>query len=208
MGKPILYGFNGSTFVRSVRMLLAEKGVAYDQVPVDVLDGETHEPEHLARNPFGKVPVFDHDGLRLYETEAIMRYVDKAFDGGSFIPDDAKSGARMTMAMSIIDSYGYAPMVAGVAAYHLFPDFVGGKDEDARAEGIKNAKLVLTEILKIKGHDTFIAGPEPTLADFYVAPPCAYIAQTPDAEKVFDIPDFDDWWGNISARESFTATSA
>ena len=58
--KPILYGFDGSTYVRTVRMLLAEKRVAYDQVPVNVLAGEPRQPEHLARHPFGKVPVMGH----------------------------------------------------------------------------------------------------------------------------------------------------
>ena len=52
-----LYGFDGSTYVRTVRMLLAEKGAQYDQVPVHVLKGEPRQPEHLARHPFGKVPV-------------------------------------------------------------------------------------------------------------------------------------------------------
>ena len=54
-----LYGFDGSTYVRTVRMLLAEKGAQYDQVPVHVLKGEPRQPEHLARHPFGKVPVVE-----------------------------------------------------------------------------------------------------------------------------------------------------
>src|SRR5580693_5242630 len=66
-----LYGFDGSTYVRTVRMPLAEKGAQYDQVPVHVLKGEPRQPEHLARHPFGKVPVVDHDGFRILETSAI-----------------------------------------------------------------------------------------------------------------------------------------
>ena len=55
----VLYGFDGSTYVRTVRMLLAEKGAHYEQVPVNVLKGEPRQPEHVARHPFGKVPVLD-----------------------------------------------------------------------------------------------------------------------------------------------------
>ena len=55
----VLYGFDGSTYVRTVRMLLAEKGAHYEQVPVNVLNGEPRQPEHIARHPFGKVPVLD-----------------------------------------------------------------------------------------------------------------------------------------------------
>jgi len=71
-----LYGFDGSTYVRTIRCILARKGIAYDQVPVNVLAGETRQPEHLARHPFGKVPVLDIDGIRLRETEAIARYLE------------------------------------------------------------------------------------------------------------------------------------
>ena len=74
--KPILYGFDGSTYVRTVRTLLAEKGAEYDQVPLNVLAGEPRLPEHLARHPFGKVPVLDIDGVRIRETDAICRYLD------------------------------------------------------------------------------------------------------------------------------------
>ena len=94
-----LYGFDGSTYVRTVRMLLAEKGAQYDQVPVHVLKGEPRQPEHLARHPFGKVPVVDHDGFRILETSAIAPYLDEVLPGPSFMPDNAKDRARMRMAI-------------------------------------------------------------------------------------------------------------
>ncbi len=56
MAKPIVYGTPLSTYVRTTRMTLLEKGVDYDHVDVGVLDGECKGPEHVARNPFGKVP--------------------------------------------------------------------------------------------------------------------------------------------------------
>jgi glutathione S-transferase len=62
MTGSVLYGFAGSKYVRTIRMLLAEKGVQYEQVPVNVLRGEPRQPEQMARHPFGKVPVLDHDG--------------------------------------------------------------------------------------------------------------------------------------------------
>jgi glutathione S-transferase len=73
----VLYGFDGSTYVRTVRMLLAEKNANYKQVPVNVLKGEPRQPEHMARHPFGRVPVFDHDGFRIIETGAIASYLDE-----------------------------------------------------------------------------------------------------------------------------------
>ena len=50
----VLYGFDGSTYVRTVRMLLAEKGAHYEQVPVNVLKGEPRQPEHRPAIPSAK----------------------------------------------------------------------------------------------------------------------------------------------------------
>ncbi|HSF96825.1 MAG TPA: glutathione S-transferase family protein [Thermohalobaculum sp.] len=203
--KPTLYGFDASTYVRTVRMLLAEKGAAYDQVPVNVLEGEPRQPEHLARHPFGKVPVVDHDGMRIIETSAIARYLNEVLPGKSVIPGTPKDRARMDMGMAIVDSYGYGALV-GVAAYHLFPDFVGGKNEDMRKDCIEKSRLVLTELMKLRGGDPWIAGANPTLADFYLAPICFYVGLTEDAGKVFDVPGFADWWARVQALPSYKAT--
>ena len=64
--------------------------------------------------------------LAPHETSAIAPYLDEVLPGPSFMPDNAKDRARMRMAIGIIDFYGYDALV-GVAGYHLFPDFIGGK---------------------------------------------------------------------------------
>jgi glutathione S-transferase len=206
MAKIILYGFDGSTYVRTVRMLLAEKDAQYEQVPVHVLKGEPRQPEHLARHPFGKVPVLDHDGFRIIETSAIAPYLDEVLPGPSFTPDDPKGRARMRMAMGIIDSYGYDALV-GVAGYHLFPDFIGGPNEDARRQAIATSRRVLQELMKLRGGDAFIAGPRPSIGDFYLAPICFYVELTPDANEVFGVNGFTTWWERMQAIPSFQSTA-
>ena len=77
MAKITLWGFSGSTYVRTVRMLLAEKGVSdYEQVPVDVLKGEPKSEEHLTRHPFGK-SIADHGVTRHWIAESRME-IDQA----------------------------------------------------------------------------------------------------------------------------------
>ena len=95
MSKAVIYGPAYSTFARTVRLALEEKGADYDIVEVDILTGAHQTPEHLARHPFGKVPAFEHDGFALYETDAIARYVNQAFDGPELEPGDARARARM-----------------------------------------------------------------------------------------------------------------
>ena len=206
MSTMTLWGFNGSTYVRTVKMLLAEKQfVDYGQVPVNVLAGEPKSAEHLARHPFGKVPVLDHDGLHLLETSAITRYLNDVLPGTSLVPAATKDRARMDMAISLIDSYGYGALVAGVAGYYLFPEFVGGKNDAMLKTGIENGRKLLAFLMQTRGDSPFIAG-ELSLADLYLAPIAAYVALTPDAPAVFAIDGFADWWQRVQALASFQAT--
>ena len=144
MSKMTLWGFDGSTYVRTVKMLLAEKKFTdFEQVPLNVLSGEPRKPEHLARHPFGKVPVLDHDGIRILETSAIVRYLNDVLPGTSLVPATPKNRARMDMVIGLLDSYGYGALIGGIAAYHLFPDFVGGKNDAMRKAGIENARKMI-----------------------------------------------------------------
>ncbi|MBC8129469.1 MAG: glutathione S-transferase family protein [Rhizobiaceae bacterium] len=202
-----LWGFDGSTYVRTVKMLLAEKGVTdIDQVQLNVLAGDPQTPEHLARHPFGKVPVLDHDGMRILETSAIARYLNDVLPGKSLVPSTPKDRARMDMIVGIVDSYGYGALLGGIAAYHLFPDFVGGQNEEARKAGIENGRKVIELAMTTKGSSDFIAG-DLSLADLYLAPIAAYVSMTPDKDAVFDVPSFAEWWAKVEALPSYQATA-
>ena len=206
MSTMTLWGFDGSTYVRTVKMLLAEKGATdFEQVQVNVLAGEPRKAEHLARHPFGKVPVLDHNGLRILETSAITRYLNDVLPGKSLIPASPQDRARMDMVIGILDSYGYGALVAGVAAYYLFPDFVGGKNEDMLKAGIDNGRKVIEFAMKTKGDSPFIAG-DLSVAELYLAPVLAYVSMTPDATTVFEVKGFADWWARVQALKSFQTT--
>jgi glutathione S-transferase len=111
----------------------------------------------------------------------------------------------MDMVIGTIDSYGYAALVGGVAAYHLFPEFVGGQHDTSRKAGIENGRKVLELAMRTKGASTFIAG-ELSLADLYLAPLAFYVSLTPDEDAVFDIPRFAEWWAKVQALPSYKNT--
>lgn len=201
--KPVLYGFDGSTYVRTVRMFLMENGIEYDQVPVNVLEGEPRQPEHIARHPFGKVPVLDIDGMRLRETDAICRYLDETGSGPSRIPDDAKTRAKMNEAVSLINSYGYGALV-GAAGYHLFPDFIGGQDDDALAQCLEDAKKL--DGLLMECANPFICGSEPSMADYFLGPIMFYVSLTPEADKIIT-GKMKTWWDAMQKIDSFGPTA-
>ena len=201
-----LWGFDGSTYVRTVKMLFAEKKFTdFEQVPLNVLSGEPRKPEHLARHPFGKVPVLDHDGIRILETSAIVRYLNDVLPGTSLVPATPKDRARMDMVVSLLDSYGYGALIGGIAAYHLFPDFVGGKNDAMRNAGIENARKMVDLAMKTKGGSTFIAG-DLSLADLFLAPVVFYVSLTPDFATLLDVRGFPDWWKDVQGLKSFQDT--
>src|SRR4051812_11425076 len=97
----VIYGPAYSTYARTVRLALEEKGAPYELVPVDIITGQHQQPDHLARQPFGPVPAFDHDGFTLYETDAIIRYIDDAAPGPKLTPAEPKARARMNQILGI-----------------------------------------------------------------------------------------------------------
>ena len=207
MAAMTLWGFDGSTYVRTVKMVFAEKGFdEFDQVPLNVLDGDPKQPAHLERHPFGKVPVLDHDGLRIIETSAIVRYLDAVLRGKLLTPSAAANRARMNMTIGLVDSYGYAALVGGVAAFHLFPDFVGGRNDAMREAGLANGRKLIEYAMFLKDSAPFIAG-DLSLADLYLAPILSYVALTPDAGMLFEVPGFREYWERLQSQESFRDTT-
>jgi len=125
--------------------------------------------------------------------------------GKSLIPATPKDRARMDMVVGLVDSYGYGALVGGVAAYHLFPDFVGGKNEAMRAGGLENGRKVMELAMQTKGASPFIAG-ELSLADLMLAPIVFYVSLTPDKDAALGVEGFDNWWAKMQALPSFQAT--
>ncbi|MEM9764265.1 MAG: glutathione S-transferase family protein [Pseudomonadota bacterium] len=204
--KPVLYGFDGSTYVRSVRMALMDKGVEYDQVPLNVLEGEPKLPDHLERHPFGKVPVLDIDGMRILETDAILRYIEATHPEPSLVPDDPKDRARMNMAISLINSYGYGALV-GAAGYHLFPEFLGNPSEEAYNGMMADGEKLLALLMEKKREAAWLAGAEPSLADYFLGPIIFYVALSPAAETLLAPEPVNAWWNAMQAVPSFAATA-
>ncbi len=146
MAHPIVYGPAGSTYVWSARLALAEKGVTHELVEVGF--GAHREEPHLSRHPFAKVPAFEHDGFALYETQAIMRYVDERFAGAPLQPEDVHEWSRMNQIIGIVDAYAW-PSIAGAILFNrmLVPRVLGGSpDEAAIAAALPRARLCLSEI--------------------------------------------------------------
>ena len=207
MAKPTLYGPGYSTYARAARLALEEKGVDYDLVEIDFIAGGMPD-EHLARHPFAKVPALEHDGLMLYETAAIERYVDEAFDGPSLQPSDPAARARMTQIISLIDSYTYPSTVSALVIQRLVQPLMGGTADESIVEAaLPEVDKSMAELERLLGDQEYLTGSALSLADLHLAPIFAYFVNTPESNGIMkDKPALNAWWQRMQARESMTKT--
>lgn len=204
-----IYGPSYSTYVRSARLTLEEKGAAYELVEVDMLKGETQAPAHLARHPFARVPAFAHDGFDLYETAAIVRYVDRVAPGPALQPADPKGLARMDQIIAIIDAYAYPAMITKLVMQRSIAPMMGEVADEAVIESAKpHIRTSLAELERLMGSGPFLVGGTLSLADLMLAPIFAYFTGTPESAGLLaPHGKLRGWWTSIAARPSVVATA-
>lgn len=91
-----LYYARPSLFARPVWLALLEKQIPFELVPVR-LSGEQFEPEFLALNPFGHIPVLVDGDLRVIESQAILDYLEAKHPSPPLLPTDARTLAKVRM---------------------------------------------------------------------------------------------------------------
>ena len=99
-----LYDFKSSPNCQRVKVVLVEKNLVYDTVPIDLRKQEQKTPEYLKLNPYGKVPVLTDDSTVLYESLVINEYLDEKYPNPPLMPKDPAGKAK---ARILID-YGMA----------------------------------------------------------------------------------------------------
>ena len=92
-----------STFSRRVRIALIEKQILYEAVIVDLAKGKHKEPAYLALNPYGRVPTLEEDGFILYESTAILSYLEATHPAPPLLPAEVRQRALADMHMKLCD---------------------------------------------------------------------------------------------------------
>lgn len=197
-----VYGHPGSTCTRKVLTVLAEKGASFDFEIVDLFKGGQKAPEHLARHPFGVVPVFEDGDYSLYESRAIMRYLDAALPGPSLTPADLKARGKMEQWISVEASYFSGPAMKAVMNI-LYASMAGNTpDAEIVAAGKAGAARALDVVEKALVGQDYLAG-EFSLADITFAPYLQYIQDMGLGDIITERPNVAAWWGRVSARPSW-----
>jgi glutathione S-transferase len=208
MSEFTVHSIPGSPFGRSVLAALQEKGASFRFSPV--APGGLRSPEHLARHPFGRVPVLEHHGFLLYETQAILRYLDRVLPAPALTPADPRRAARMDQVMNVNDWYLFHG-VGNVIIFHrvVGPRVMGLRPDEAAIEAaMPKARAVFAELARLLGEQSFFAGDALTLADLLVAPQIDFFTETPEwADLGAPHPNLVAWLARMEARPSFMATT-
>jgi glutathione S-transferase len=202
-----LHGYSYSVYVRIARLALEEKGVVYTRVEVDPF-AEQVPARYLAMHPFRRVPTLVHDGFVLYETAAITCYVDEAFAGPALRPDGAKSRARMRQIISVIDSYGYWPMVRQVFSHCVWrPRLGSAANSDEIRAGLQASARVLFALDALASDGRYLVDDGISLADIHLAPMVAYLTAASEGRVLLsDYPRLSAWWRHMAHRRAVVDT--
>jgi glutathione S-transferase len=208
MNEFVIHSIPGSPFGRAVLVALEEKGAAYRLAPV--VPGTLRTPEHLACHPFGRVPYVEQGDFKLYETAAIVRYVDRVLPEPALTPANPLAAARMDQLMNVNDWYLFQG-VANVIGFQriIRPRLMGlDSDEDAIAAAMPKAHIVFGELSRQLGDRPYFVGESITLADVILAPQLDFFAATPEWEPLTaDSPNVRQWLDRMNARPSMCATT-
>ena len=208
MTKFIVHSIPGSPDGRAVFATLEEKGAAYDIAPIAV--GEQRSEPHLSRHPFGRMPVLEHDGFALYETQAILRYLDRLLPQPSMTPADLKAVARMDQAMNINDWYLFQGVANVIVAQRvIFPRLFGAAPDEALiAAAMPKAHVVFDEMARLLGGQKYFGGDIVSLADVSIAPQLDLFVGLPEWEPLTQKhPNLRAWLDVMNARPSLRATT-
>ena len=200
----VLYGTPVSTYVRTVRLLLAEAKIDYDLKDIGIFNGDNETEAYLAKNPFGKVPTLEIDGINIYETAAITYYVNQKLAKAKFAPLDLLGQTRMRQIMGIVDSYLYNPAVQTIVIQNLIVPSQGGQtDAEAVKAAIAPTQKALKAIEDLFVSSPFLTGTLISVADFYLIPIFIYLEKTPQFETVIaDTPKLKAWWNEVKILSS------
>jgi glutathione S-transferase len=201
--QPTLLGDARSTYTRSARMAFHEKGISY------TLDPQApRSPAINAIHPFGKMPALRIGELKLFETSAIMRYVDEAFPGPRLMPESPADRARAEQWISALNCYFYDAMAIRYVLQYIFPKSTDGKPERATIDqALADMKRYFGVLDTTYGNRHFLVGEQPSLADLLLSPLVFYVSKMPEGGKlVASFPNVNRCQAAIAERDSFKAT--
>ncbi|KAF7291147.1 Glutathione S-transferase [Mycena indigotica] len=191
-----------------VALVLAEKRIPFQHIHVDLSRQGQKSPEHLARQPFGQVPVIDDDGFVLYESRAICRYLAEKYPehGPNLLPGPTiRERALFEQAASV-----------EFADFHIFVVRLAGETVGKALRGLPIDPIALSPLLaqlgakldvyeRILSRQAYIAGNELSLVDLFHLNTMPIIIDTSGLDIMSNParPNVARWWESLTTRPAW-----
>jgi len=173
----VFYHGHGSPYGWRVWLALEHKRIAYELKVLSFAEGDTKKPEFIAINPRHQVPTIVDDGFTLWESGAILEYLDERFPSQgaatSLYPGDVRERARIRRLIREVEGYLNKDGLDPIVMEHFFKDGAA-PDADKVAKARESVKQEL-EYFAGQLHGDFLAGNAPCAADFVLYPEYAYV---------------------------------
>ncbi|MBV9622152.1 MAG: glutathione S-transferase [Gammaproteobacteria bacterium] len=207
MPEFIVHGIPGSPYVRAALLSLEEKGADYHLAVMQF--GTLKQEPHLSRHPFRRIPAFEHQEWTLYETQAIMRYVDAVLPEPKLQPEEPRAAARMNQVMGIVDWYVMRQISMTITFNRVVkPRFNMLVDEAVIANAIPEARTCVAELSRLLDGHEWMAGGALSLADLLLAPHLSMFAAAPEGQEIlWQQRNLKDWLQRIEARPGMQNTT-
>lgn len=190
-----LYRFALSGHSHRAELLLSLLQLPFEKIDVDLARGAHKEPDFLAKNPFGQVPVIEDGDVTIADSNAILVYLASRYDPSArWLPRDAVTAARVHQWLSV----AAGALAFGPAAARLVTVF-GAKLDHVRAKAI--AAQLFTVLDQHLADSRFLIGDLPTIADVALY---SYTAHAPEGGVSLEPYDnIRTWLGRIAALPHF-----
>jgi glutathione S-transferase len=191
-----IYGAAPSSFTRTVRLACHEKGIDYELVP-------TFPGQMGALNPFQKIPAITHGDLTLYESTAILRYLDRTFPGPKLWPADSRQAALCDQwASAVCDSLVNSALRYLANHFGFLP-----VPQEMADKYLAKARDVVPVFDRQLGQSRYLVGDSATAADLFLAPIAFYFPAIPGLKEIGEAaPNLGRWAREMAARPGMTAT--
>ncbi len=190
-----------STYSRRVCMMLLEKNVPHELVVVDLATRKHKDPAYLALNPYGRVPTLQDGDFLLYESTAILSYLEGQYPEPALLPTDPRERALVFMHMKLCDI-----QLARQAGVIMFPKRFLPKerwDEKAMAQAKSEIEKHLAILEGQLAGRQFLQGDRYTLAEICYTP----FVQFFPLMEISPPPAVAGWIARMLARPSAVKTA-
>ena len=180
-----------SPFARPVWLVLLEKGLAFELVPMQ-LNGDQFEPEFVDLNPFSHIPVIVDRGFRVFECLAILDYLEAQYPEPRLLPSAPEALATVRM-VNLTCANELIPAIGGLVLQD--PDTDGGKLARLRA------LQVLNYFEELLSNRPYLAGKAFSLAEIVAGSVLAAFVDL--GNSVAKYPNLEHWLENLRSRASW-----